>query len=96
MGFAGAFAMAAESELSVRGTSKVLVNSVAVSEEQAVKLSTVASARVADKYAVGFRTGKGESAVGVSWNSISPSTLSTNRASGQSRRLSPPPGDSGF
>lgn len=51
--------MATEFELSVRGTRKVLANSAAVSEKQAVKPSTVATARVDDKYAVEFRTGKG-------------------------------------
>ncbi|MEK6987573.1 MAG: hypothetical protein AABX97_05685, partial [Candidatus Thermoplasmatota archaeon] len=59
MGLTGAFSMATEFELSVRGTRKVLANSAAVSEEQAVKPSTVATARVDDKYAVEFRTGKG-------------------------------------
>ena len=49
--------MATEFELSVPGTTKDLVNSVAVLAEHNVNLSTVATAKVGDTYVVKFLTG---------------------------------------
>jgi hypothetical protein len=49
--------MATEFELTVPGSTKDLVNSVAVLAEHNVNLSTVATARVGDKYVVKFLTG---------------------------------------
>jgi hypothetical protein len=52
--------MATEFELTVPGSTKDLVNAVAVLAEHNVNLTTVASARVEDKFVVKFLTGNEE------------------------------------